>query len=357
MQNFVDLLLGVWNQGLLGVSISQIIISLIILTTAFVLRGVISNIVIKWLENLTAKTDSKVDDIILDSLRKPLGYVPITIGLYLITIYLPLAGLIDLIATNIVKAFVVFTIFSVLANAVEPLFKFLAGNSWLTSAMSSWLEKSLKVLIWIIGFAVILDIFGIQIGPLIAGLGLFSVAIALGAQDLFKNLISGILVLVEKRFKIGDWIKVEGIIEGIVEKIGFRSTVIRKFDKSLAIIPNFQFAENAVINKSQKTNWLISWIITLQYDTTIEQLKTIRDKIEEYINNHEDFNTSVGVSVRVDKFSDSSIDMYVRCFTKTNKWSEHLEVKERLALSVKEIVEGNKAAFAFPSQSIYVEKK
>ena len=167
MQNFVDLLLGVWNQGLLGVSISQIIISLIILTVAFVLRGVISNIVIKWLENLTAKTNSKVDDIILDSLRKPLGYVPITIGLYLITIYLPLAGLIDLIATNIVKAFVVFTIFSVLANAVEPLFKFLAGNSWLTSAMSSWLEKSLKVLIWIIGFAVILDIFGIQIGPLI----------------------------------------------------------------------------------------------------------------------------------------------------------------------------------------------
>ena len=195
------------------------------------------------------------------------------------------------------------------------------------------------------------------IGPIIAGLGLFGVAVALGAQDLFKNLISGILVLVEKRFKIGDWIIVEGIIEGIVEKIGFRSTVIRKFDKSLAIIPNFQFAENAVINVSQKTNWLISWNITLQYDTTIDQLKKIRDKIEDYINNHDDFNVAVGVSVRVDKFSDSSIDMYVRCFTKTNRWSEYLQVKERLALGIKEIVEANKASFAFPSQSIYVEKK
>ena len=131
----------------------------------------------------------------------------------------------------------------------------------------------------------------------------------------------------------------------------------RKFDKSLAIIPNFQFAENAVINVSQKTNWLISWTITLQYDTTIDQLKKIRDKIEDYINKHEDFNTSVGVSVRVDKFADSSIDMYVRCFTKTNRWSEYLLVKERLALNIKEIVEGNKASFAFPSQSIYVEKK
>ena len=94
-----------------------------------------------------------------------------------------------------------------------------------------------------------------------------------------------------------------------------------------------------------------------RYDTTIDQLKKIRDKIEDYINNHDDFNVSVGVSVRVDKFSDSSIDMYVRCFTKTNRWSEYLQVKERLALGIKEIVEANKASFAFPSQSIYVEKK
>ena len=186
---------------------------------------------------------------------------------------------------------------------------------------------------------------------------MFGVAVALGAQDLFKNLISGILVLVEKRFKMGDWILVEGTIEGIVEKIGFRSTTIRKFDKSLAIIPNFQFAENAVINISQTTNWLISWTITLQYDTTIEQLKNVRDQIENFIKESKDFDIKVGLAVRVDKFSDSSIDMYVRCFTQTDSWNEWLKVKERLAIGIKEIVEKNKASFAFPSQSIYVEKK
>ena len=150
---------------------------------------------------------------------------------------------------------------------------------------------------------------------------------------------------------------VEVIKEGIVEKIGFRSTTIRKFDKSLAIIPNFQFAENAVINISQTTNWLISWTITLQYDTTIEQLKNVRDQIENFIKESEDFDTKVGLAVRVDKFSDSSIDMYVRCFSQTDSWNEWLKVKERLALGIKEIVEKNKASFAFPSQSIYVEKK
>ncbi|MDC0977618.1 mechanosensitive ion channel family protein, partial [bacterium] len=125
----------------------------------------------------------------------------------------------------------------------------------------------------------------------------------------------------------------------------------------LAIIPNFQFAENAVVNVSETSNWLISWIITLQYDTTVEQLKTIRNEIEEYINKSDDFNTDVGVAVRIDKFSDSSIDMYVRCFTKTDSWNEMLSVKERLAIEIKQIVEKNNAAFAFPSQSIYIEKK
>ena len=124
-----------------------------------------------------------------------------------------------------------------------------------------------------------------------------------------------------------------------------------------AIIPNFQFAENAVINVSQTTNWIISWMITLQYDTTVEQLKKIRDQIENYIKSHDDFNIKIGYAVRVDKFSDSSIDMYVRCFTNSSSWENWLEVKERLAIEIKNIVEKNKASFAFPSQSIYVEKK
>ena len=145
--------------------------------------------------------------------------------------------------------------------------------------------------------------------------------------------------------------------EDLKLEIGFRSTTIRKFDKSLAIIPNFQFAENAVVNVSETSNWLISWIITLQYDTTVDQLKIIRDQIEDHIKKSEDFDISVGIAVRVDKFSDSSIDMYVRCFTKSGSWNEWLTVKEKLAIEIKQIVENNKASFAFPSQSIYIEKK
>ena len=356
--NFKELFLSVWETGILGINFLQILIGLGIFLLFLIFRGLISKLIIKKLEIISKRTTNKLDDAFVKAMEGPARFLPIVLGFFFASYYINFSEDSRLFIENINRTLITILLFWIIHQIIEPISYVLSGlDKILTRELIGWIIKSLKILIFILGAAAVLELWGIKIGPIIAGLGLFGVAVALGAQDLFKNLISGILVLVEKRFKMGDWIHVEGIIEGIVERIGFRSTVIRKFDKSLAIIPNFQFAENAVINVSQTTNWLISWIITLQYDTTVDQLKTIRNQIEEYINSNEDFDTSIGVAVRVDKFSDSSIDMYVRCFSKTDSWNEWLSVKENLALEIKQIVEKNGASFAFPSQSIYVEKK
>ena len=356
--NFKKLFLSVWEKGILGVDIGQIVIGLGIFLIFLIFRGLISKLIIKKLEVISKKTSNKLDDTFVKAMVGPARFLPIVLGFFFASYYMTFSDDTRSFVDNINRTLITILLFWIIHQIIEPISYVLSGlNKILTRELIGWIIKSLKILIFILGAAAVLELWGIKIGPIIAGLGLFGVAVALGAQDLFKNLISGILVLVEKRFKMGDWILVEGIIEGIVEKIGFRSTTIRKFDKSLAIIPNFQFAENAVINVSQTTNWLISWIITLQYDTTIEQLKNIRDQIENHIKDNDDYNKDIGLAVRVDKFSDSSIDMYVRCFTKTSSWNEWLKVKEKLAISVKQIVEKNGASFAFPSQSIYVEKK
>ena len=114
-------------------------------------------------------------------------------------------------------------------------------------------------------------------------------------------------------------------------------------------------AENATDAEVKLTEEYASY----SYDWNVDQLKKILDEIDKYISTSKDYKISDNTmhAVRIDKFSDSSIDMYVRCFTNTDKWSEWLKVKERLAIAIKEIVEKNKASFAFPSQSIYVEKK
>ncbi len=358
LNNFKSLFLSVWERGILGIDFFQILIGLGIFLLFLVFRGLISRLIIKKLEIISKRTTNKLDDTFVKSMMGPARFLPIVLGVFFASYYMSFSDDMRDFVDNLNRTLITILIFWIIHQIIEPISYILSGlDKILTRELIGWIIKSLKILIFILGAAAVLELWGIKIGPIIAGLGLFGVAVALGAQDLFKNLISGILVLVEKRFRMGDWIRVDGIIEGVVEKIGFRSTVIRKFDKSLAIIPNFQFAENAVINVSQTTNWLISWIITLQYDTTVDQLKTIRNQIEEHINKSEDFDQSIGVAVRVDKFADSSIDMYVRCFSKTNSWNEWLKVKENLALSIKQIVETNKASFAFPSQSIYVEKK
>ena len=356
--NFKELFLSVWKQGILGIDIFQILIGIGIFLIFLIFRGVISKIIIKRLESIAKKTSNKLDDTFVQAMEGPARFVPIVIGFFIASYYMSFSDENRAIVDTINRTLITIFIFWVMHQIVEPISYILSGlGKVLTRELIGWIIKSLKILIFILGLAAVLELWGIKIGPIIAGLGLFGVAVALGAQDLFKNLISGILVLVEKRFKIGDWILVEGIIEGIVEKIGFRSTVIRKFDKSIAIIPNFQFAENAVINISQTTNWIISWTINLQYDSTIDQLKTIRNEIEDYIKKNEDYKPELGYAVRVDSFAESSIDMYIRCFTKTDDWDEWLAVKERLAIQIKQIVEKNGASFAFPSQSIYVEKK
>jgi MscS family membrane protein len=356
--NFSELFFSVWSRGIYGIDIFQILIGIGIFFIFLVFRGLISKLIIKKLEIISKRTTNKLDDTFVHAMVGPARFLPIVLGFFIASYYMSFGEEGKLAIDTINRTLITIFIFWLIHQVVEPISYILSGlDKMLTKELIGWIIKSLKILIFILGLAAVLELWGIKIGPIIAGLGLFGVAVALGAQDLFKNLISGILVLVEKRFKIGDWILVEGTIEGIVEKIGFRSTVIRKFDKSLAIIPNFQFAENSVVNISETTNWRIRWSITLQYDTTVEQLKKIREEIEKYINKSEDFNQSVGVAVRIEKFSDSSIDLLVRCFTASNSWTDSLLVKERLAIAIKEIVEGNKASFAFPSQSIYIEKK
>jgi len=356
--NFSDLFISVWSNGIRGVDIFQILIGIAIFFIFLIFRGIISKVIIKRLEAIAKRTTNKLDDTFVHAMEGPARFLPIVFGFFIASYYMSFGEEARAAVDTINRTLITILIFWLIHQIVEPISYILSGlDKMLTRELIGWIIKSLKILIFILGLAAVLELWGIKIGPIIAGLGLFGVAVALGAQDLFKNLISGILVLVEKRFKIGDWILVEGIIEGVVEKIGFRSTVLRKFDKSLAIIPNFQFAENAVINISETTNWRIDWAITLQYDTTVDQLKKIRNEIENHIKKSEDFDNAVGIAVRVEKFSDSSIDMRVRCFTTSNSFSTWLEVKEKLAIEIKQIVEGNSAAFAFPSQSIYIEKK
>lgn len=358
LKDFWTVVVEVWSNGVGGVDIGQTINALGILLAFFVLRGLIAKFLIGWLRRMALSTTWKIDDHIVDAIAPPLRAIPVVFGIFVATNYMHFEGIVDTIAQNATRSLISFVIFWTILRALGPLsraFKHL--EQILSRELIEWMMKALKVAVVLVGAATVLQIWGIQIAPIIAGAGLLGVAVALGAQDLFKNLIAGILILGEKRFKVGDWIRVDGVVEGIVEGIGFRSTVVRRFDKAPVMVPNAQLSDTAVTNFTEMTYRRIYWHIGVEYRTNIKQLGEIREKIAAYIVEDEAFVDANDAStfVRIDKFGASSIDILVYCFTKTTRWGEWLEAKEKLAYKIMEIVEEAGSGFAFPSTSIYIE--
>ena len=357
--SFTDLFFDVWNNGVFGINATDIIVSLVIFLLFYLLRRLIARFILNRLSRIVSKTSNQIDDAVIEVLDGPLKFLPVVLGFFIASSYLDVSDnnqdFLDLLNRSLITIF----IFWLLHQLIIP-FSFVIKNfeSKISKPLVDWTLKGLKILVIVLGAVAILELWGIRVGPVIAGLGLFGVAVALGAQDLFKNLISGIMILMEKRFTVGDVILVSGEVEGVVEQIGFRSTLVRRFDSTPVMVPNYKFAEQSVTNYTRRHHRRIRWLIGLEYRTSIDQLKNIRDEINNLIEKDDNFakNQNASFYVRIDSFSDSSIDMLVQTFTVTNEWSEFLKIKENLAVKIIEIVENNEAGFAFPSQSLYVEK-
>ncbi len=358
LQEFWVLVLEVWNHGVYGIDLPQILAALLVFLFFLLIRSLFTRYVLGALSRLGRRTETALDDSLLESLREPLRFVPVLMGIFFATRLLDLDADAEAFVYNINRSLVAFTLFWALFRVSVPVGNAVTRSSrLLTAAMGEWLVKFARLVFVAIGAATILELWGIAVAPIVAGFGLFGVAVALGAQDLFKNLIAGLFVLGERRFEPGDWIQVDGVVEGTVLQIGFRTTTIRRFDRAPVYVPNARLADNAVTNFSRMSHRRIRWMLGLEYRTTLEQLREIRDGIERYILESDEFADprDVATFVRIDSFNDSSIDILLYCFTHTTVWGEWLEIKERLAYRIKEIVEAAGTGFAFPSRSLYLE--
>ena len=349
-----------FEQGSLGLSFVEFFTIIVSFIIALFIRGVFAKIVVSKIKRIVKKTGNKIDDHLFDTLSPPLKLLPIVFVFLMIALFLDSENQLGLLLEKINQTLVTIFIFWLIHQSLAPLSQaFQKLDELLSKALVIWLMRSLKYLVIFLGTVAVLETWGIKIGPVIAGLGLFGVAVALGAQDLFKNLISGIMIILEKRFELNDIIEVPGQAIGTVEHIGFRSTLIRKFDSTPISIPNYVFSDTAIINFSDRKYRRLKWIIGLTYESSVKQLKDICRDIEAFVQSNNSFivNDEFRLYVRVEKFNDSSIDILINTFTNTNDWEKYLKIKEELVFKIKEIVENNDGSFAFPSQSIYIEKK
>ena len=341
----------------------EIILAGIIFIFAIVLRKLFAKVVLKQLRDFVKQTKSIVDDAVFDALETPLKFIFIVISLYLIILVLNLSSETTKLFIQPLYSLFIFTIFWAIYRCIEPL-SFIADSiifaigAELTHGLKNLFVKSLKVLVLLIGLTVFLNEWGINVFALLASFGIVGAAIAFAAKDSLANVFASLTIIFDQIFKQGDWIMTPDV-EGTVIEIGSRTTKIRTFSKAVVTIPNAILINSTVVNWSRMTCRRIKMIIGLEYRTNSKQINNIIQNIKDYLQNNPDIETDSSKAVmliHLVEFNDSSIDILLYYFTKTTNWQDWMQIKEQNLLKFMEIVESEGAAFAFPSQQVYVEK-
>lgn len=354
MEIFIQLL----EQNFLDNTGRQWLISLAISLFFIFLRGPLAHGFISLLHKMTSKTKNTLDDTIITALEPPVRLVFVILGLYGMLAFLTLPEQVDAFNSNFFHSMFAFTIFWALYRIVSIFSDFLSEyNGKLANKFSAdlvlFLVKGVKLVLIVMGFVVIVQEWGYNFTGFLASLGLGGLAFALAAKDTAANLFGSLVIFSDKPFDVGDWIQTPGV-EGTVESIGIRSTRVRTFAKALVAVPNATLANSPITNWSHMTMRRIKMTVGLTYDTNSTQMNNILIQVREMLTNDPDINNGT-ILVNFTDFQDSALGIFCYFFTNTTNWQEYLMVRERMNLNIMKIVEDNKASFAFPSQSVYIE--
>jgi MscS family membrane protein len=350
-----------FERVILGNRLSDWGISLLIILGAFLLNKGISLFNKNVIQKITAKSRNRLDDILVKTLE-----APVLLGIALIAIWvaarrLDLGAQVDRV---IYRAYQILTVLNITWFLVKltsalineyllPLSKEEESNRRLDESMIRILRRILLGIIWAIGIVMALNNAGVNVGALLASLGIGGLAVALAAQDTLKNFLGGLTIFMDRPFRIGDRI-ITGGFDGIVEDVGIRSTRIRNFDKRIITIPNYKIVDAAIENVSIEPMRRVVLKIGLTYDTSPEKmkeaisiLKNMPKKVLEIDSNE--------VNAYFTDFSESALIITYIYFIK-----KEADIMNTISKVNTEILDQFNAAgldFAFPTRTVYIENQ
>ncbi|MEA1988909.1 MAG: mechanosensitive ion channel family protein [Pseudomonadota bacterium] len=215
--------------------------------------------------------------------------------------------------------------------------------------------KIIKLLAFILTGLFFLNSFGVSLTGLLAFGGVGGIAIGFAAKDLLGNVFGGLMLYMDKPFTVGEWIRSpDKQIEGTVEKIGWRMTTVRTFDKRPLYIPNGIFANIAIENPSRMTNRRIKETMGIRY-ADVHKMKEIIKDVKGMLREHPEIDNRQTLIVNFNAFNTSSLDFFIYTFTKTTNWVRFHEIKQDVLLTISDIVESHGAEMAFPTRTLHIE--
>ncbi|MBU0709897.1 MAG: mechanosensitive ion channel family protein [Candidatus Omnitrophica bacterium] len=339
-----------WGNNLLDYSISAGIIFIGMLVVK-----VVESVALKKLKGLAEKTTNTIDDFLIGIIRKialPLAYFGV--------VYISINSL--TLDSFIKKGFDILAIFVlVLATArfTTAIFKYVLELYWLKRGRSDALKRSLngilvvvKVVVWGLALVLFLDNMGFKISAVIAGLGIGGVAVALAAQAILGDLFSYFAILFDRPFEIGDFIII-GDYLGAVEHVGIKTTRIRSLGGEQLVFSNTDLTNSRVRNYKRMEKRRVVFKIGVTYQTKLEELKAIPEIIKKVINNIKDttFDRAHFLS-----YGDFALIFEIVYYVMGADYNKYMDVQQEINFAIKKEFEVKGIDFAYPTQTLYINK-
>ena len=358
MQEFISKIKEVLsNDWIEGWIYEVFVIVLAALVAAFLARRLFTK--------LASKADashSPWDDALVNALRKPIRFLILIVGISFAAEVIGektdavLFQSIDAIRYVLIIVVIAWGLIRFVSGFEKATIeKRLRDGERIDQTTINAIGKLIRTAIFITTGLVVLQTLGFSISGVLAFGGIGGIAIGFAAKDLLANFFGGLMIYLDRPFSVGDWIRSpDRDIEGTVEQIGWRLTVIRTFDKRLLYVPNLIFSSIAVENPSRMSHRRIYETIGLRY-SDISQMNSIVEDVKKMLKAHEEIDSSQTMIVNFNAFSDSSVDFFVYTFTKTTNWVYFHEVKQDVLLKISDIIEHHGAEIAFPSRTMFLE--
>lgn len=347
--SLLDIALGRWLLTILAL-FATVVAQRLVLSTFKTLASGIAN-----------ATETRLDNLLLEAAERPAGLLVFVLGILLaLHILQPPAEAFPLInfADQAVRIISILIGIWFLWRLIDGLAAYMHARaakteSALDTQLIPFIVKTLKIFLSLTAVLVVAQNMGYSVSGLIASLGIGGIAVAMAAKDTLANVFGSIMILVDRPFKIGDWIRTSEF-EGVVEEIGFRSTRIRTFAKTLVNVPNSQLANMVIDNVDAMPKRRVKMRIGLTYDTPVEKLKQAIAGIEQVLKGHIGVDQEFSM-VKFDEFEDSSLSIFLYYFTKSTHWTEYLQVRQEVNLQIMQLLESLGLAFAFPTRTVHLE--
>ena len=340
--------------------------SLITITLITLFLFFIKNKLINVIFALSQKTNTVYDELILFSIKTPSTYLIIFGYIFVITDYFNKNQVLNLsfsLSSAVFSLIVIIISWSLLRGLnyylqLKPFTKNLSSEDDITLITETYeiVVRILKILVVVFTALIIMQEIGLSISGLLAFGGVGGLIVGLAAKDLLSNFFGGMMIFFDRPFRVGEFIKSpDRNIEGIVEKIGWRLTVVRTFSKNVLYIPNTAFSSIIVENATRMSNRRINETIGIRYDD-LNKITDIIQDVNNVLESNPDIDQTQKAKVYFKSFSASSCDFFIYAFTKTKDWEEFLRIKQDVLLKVAEIIEQHNAEIAYPTTTVFINK-